>query len=279
MTQPIPLIDHVIVNARDALDDAATLWTRLGFHLTPRGHHTLGSSNNLAILGTDYIELLGVLPETENRTDVLDWAAGLNGLVFKTTDSDGIYGRMAESGVPILPPQSFSRPVDMGEGRMGDAAFRTVRLDKDSSPAGRMFFCHHLTPDLVWHDPWRRHPNGAVGIAGMVIAAEDPELYGALFALMFGEGNVRHSEAAVSLVAGLATVEVMTPDAVAARFGSAAPDLAGRPYAMAALTVRTAGFAHARAALASGGFDVAPVDGAITIPAAEAGGLVLQFVE
>ena len=279
MTQPIPLIDHVIVNARDALDDAAALWTRLGFQLTPRGHHTLGSSNNLAILGTDYIELLGVMPENAGRGDVLAWPAGLNGLVFKTTDSDGVYARMAEAGAPVLPPQSFSRPVDMGEGRIGDAAFRTVRLEQDASPAGRMFFCHHMTPDLVWHDPWRHHPNAAVGIVGMVIAAEDPEVYAALFALMFGESRVRHAGFTASLVAGLATIEVMTPAAVAERFGAAAPDLAGRPYAMAALIVRTAGFVHAQAALAAGGFDAAPVDGAITIPASQAGGLVLQFVE
>ena len=45
-----------------ALDAAAERYASLGFTLTPRGHHTLGSINNLAILGTDYIELLGVPP-------------------------------------------------------------------------------------------------------------------------------------------------------------------------------------------------------------------------
>ena len=59
---PVPVLDHVVINVRDGLDAAAALYARLGFTLTSRGHHTLGSSNHLAILGTDYLELLGVQP-------------------------------------------------------------------------------------------------------------------------------------------------------------------------------------------------------------------------
>lgn len=259
MTLPIPVIDHVIVNARDGLDDAAALWTRLGFQLTPRGHHTLGSSNNLAILGTDYIELLGVRPGAQ-RVDVLDWPAGLNGLVFKTLDSDGVHAALRAAGAPVLPPQAFSRPVDMGDGTSPDAAFRTVRLERDASPAGRMFFCHHLTPGLVWHDPWRRHPNGAIGIAGFGIQAPDPGHYAALFGRLFGDDAVGHEGGVVTLKAGLATVTV-------------AP---GAAHAMTSLSVRTRSLAMARAALA--GFDVLARPGALDVSMAQAG-LALTFVE
>ena len=283
---PVPLIDHVIVNARDGLDDMAALWTRLGFHLTPRGHHTLGSSNNLAILGTDYIELLGVLPERQQggggRTDVMDWPAGLNGLVYKTLDSDGVHAMLQEAGAPVLPPQAFSRPVDLGCGRTGDAAFRTVRLPAETVPAGRMFFCHHLTPELVWHDPWRRHPNGAMGLAGMVIAAEDPGVLATLFARLFGADAVRTGPDGIVLPAGLASVEVVTPAALAARFGDAAPAMDGRTQAMAALVVRTASLARAGEALRQGGVPARAANGggpAAVVGAAEAGGLALVFTE
>lgn len=278
MALPIPLIDHVIINARDALDDTAALWARLGFQLTPRGHHTLGSSNNLAILGTDYIELLGVMPDRSGRSDVMDWPAGLNGLVFKTTDSDRVYARLAEAGAPVLPPQAFSRPVDMGDGTSRDAAFRTVRLERQAVPAGRMFFCHHLTPELVWHDPWRRHPNGATGVAGMVIAASDPAFYAALFALMFGEASVRREAEGVTLTLGLARVEVMTPGMVAGRYGGVAPDLAGRAHAMAVLTLRTNALAQTQAALEAGGIAAEATGGAVEVPAPVMGGFVLRFI-
>ena len=233
----VPVIDHVIVNARDGLDAAAERFAQLGFTLTPRGHHTLGSINNLAILGTDYIELLGV-PAGEGRTDVLTWAAGLNGLVFKTVDSDATYASLSADGVPVLPPQSFSRPVDAAGGKR-DASFRTVRLEREALPAGRMFFCHHLTPELVWQEGRQAHANGAIGILGVMIAADDPAAVGDLFTRMFGRAAVRRSGGGCSLRAGLATVDVMTPAAVAARLGSAAPAPDGRGQFMAALLLRT----------------------------------------
>ena len=262
MTLPIPLIDHVIVNARDALDDAAALWTRLGFQLTPRGHHTLGSSNNLAVLGTDYIELLGVQAGAQ-RTDVLDWPAGLNGLVFKTLDSDAVHAALSGAGAPVLPPQAFSRPVDMGDGTLRDAAFRTVRIEREAAPAGRMFFCHHMTPELVWHDPWRHHPNGAIGIAGFGMTAPEPERYAALFERLFGPGPIGRGPRGVTLKTGLATVTV-------------AP---GNAQAMTSLTVRTVSLSMARTALGVGGTGADVETDRIVVPPALAGGLSLIFVE
>ena len=55
-------IDHVVITVGDRLDAALAQYTRLGFDMTERGHHTLGSSNHLAIFGQDYLELLGYEP-------------------------------------------------------------------------------------------------------------------------------------------------------------------------------------------------------------------------
>ncbi len=269
--QPLPLIDHVIVNASDALDAVAERYAGLGFTLTPRGHHTLGSINNLAILGTDYIELLGV-PPGEGRTDVLDWPAGLNGLVFKTLDSDALFAGLQAEGAPVLPPQAFSRPVELGDG-MRDAAFRTVRLTREAATAGRMFFCHHLTPELVWRDEWRGHANGAVGIAGMTIAAEDPAELGLLFRRLFGQALVREHADMLSLIAGLATVDIITPSALAARLGDAAPAADGRRQFMAALTLRTRSLDQARTAIPQ----AEAFEGGLLVPARAACGAALIF--
>jgi len=235
---PVPLIDHVIVNARDKLDAVASRYAQLGFTLTPRGHHTLGSINNLAVLGTDYIELLGVPPGQE-RTDVLDWPAGLNGLAFKTNDSDVLYAELQAHGVPALPPQGFSRPVRLPDGSTRDAAFRTVRIEREAVAAGRAFFCDHQSPELVWTEARSPHANGAVGLLGLLIAADDPGDLAGLFERMFGDRHVRRTATGCMLVAGLATIEVTTPMALAARLGSAMPDPAGRAQFMAALVLRT----------------------------------------
>ncbi|MFB9971850.1 VOC family protein [Pseudoroseomonas cervicalis] len=45
-----PAIDHVVIHVGPELDAAAERYSRLGFQLTERGHHTMGSSNNLGDL-------------------------------------------------------------------------------------------------------------------------------------------------------------------------------------------------------------------------------------
>jgi catechol 2,3-dioxygenase-like lactoylglutathione lyase family enzyme len=271
---PVPLIDHVIVNARDDLDSAVARYAQLGFALTPRGHHTLGSINNLAVLGTDYIELLGV-PPGAGRTDVMDWPAGLNGLAFKTNDSDALYAQLKAQGVPALPPQEFSRPVRLPDGSTRDAAFRTVRLEPGAVPSGRVFFCHHLTPELVWTEDRLLHANGATGLRRVVIAAEDAEALAELFARMFGERSVRRTATGCVLVAGLATVEVSTPMALTARLGSAMPDPAGRSQFMAALTLRTTSLDQVWAEVP----EAVRFERGLLVPANAAGGAALIFRE
>src|SRR5260370_37414043 len=51
------------------LDKAAENWKRLGFTVSPRGTHSahMGSGNYTIMLDPDYIELLGVLVETEHN--------------------------------------------------------------------------------------------------------------------------------------------------------------------------------------------------------------------
>lgn len=273
---PVPAIDHVVINARDRLDEAAAVYHRLGFTLTPRGHHTLGSSNNLAILGTDYIELLGVVRGVGDRTDVLDWPAGLNGLVFKTFDSNATFAALQNAGAPVLAPQQFSRPVETPGGPR-DATFRTVRLERDAVPAGRLFFCHHLTPELVWNDAWRRHLNGALGITRAVVCAADPNALGALFTRMFGDASVRRTADGCSLSAGLARIDVVDPAALDAEFGADAPQAEGRDQFMAALSLRTLSLDRAARALRDGGIAGTQDSRGITVAAKVACGVTLVF--
>src|SRR5260370_30680959 len=96
-----PVLDHVVINVMGKLDEAAGQFVRLGFQLTERGHHTLGSSNNLAIFGSNYLELLGYLPGRETmRADLWAHPAGLTGLVFQSVYADLVYSRLKGRGVP-----------------------------------------------------------------------------------------------------------------------------------------------------------------------------------
>ena len=52
-------LDHVVINVKDDMDVAQSVFSKLGFTTTPRGYHTLGSINHLMMFGTDYMELIG----------------------------------------------------------------------------------------------------------------------------------------------------------------------------------------------------------------------------
>ena len=98
---PVPTLDHVVVNVRDRIDEGLETWRRLGFTMTPRGYHTLGSMNHLAILGSEYLELIAAAPGETRRPEIFAAPFGLNGLVFGTENSASVYAALHEAGVPV----------------------------------------------------------------------------------------------------------------------------------------------------------------------------------
>ncbi|MGE0424293.1 MAG: VOC family protein [Reyranellaceae bacterium] len=279
MTLPVATLDHVVINARDDMDRAADTYRRLGFTLTERGYHSLGSMNHLAMFGTDYLELIAI-PKgaTSGRLDLLDYPYGLNGLVFGSEDSAVTYDALSKAGVPVDPPVEFTRPVKFSGGQ-GEARFRTVRMKAGVVPYGRVYYCHHFTRDLVWRDEWRHHANGTVAVARALIVEPDPAKGAKLYADMFGPDNIRDIKGGKSVVVGNSRFDIVTEAALRDEFGDAVPDAQGRPAYMAGLTFRTLSLAKAAGALKAGGIGAVAGNGRIVVPAREATNAVLEFIE
>jgi hypothetical protein len=273
----VPTLDHVVINVRDRIDEAAETWRRLGFTLTPRGYHTLGSMNHLAIFGTDYLELIAALPGDTKRPEIMEAPEGLNGLVFGTENSAATFAAMELAGVPVFPPGEFSRPVALPDGTR-DAVFRTVRLMPGVSPAGRLYFCHHFTRDLVWRDEWRHHANGVTGVARAIIVANDPSDFGALFSRMFGADSIRPIDGGFALTVGMSRFDIVTPGEFQSEFNDPSANGGGRDTFMAALEFRTRSVDAAWEAMDSGDIAGARRDhGRVIVPADAACGATLAF--
>jgi hypothetical protein len=280
MTLPVPTLDHVVINARDDMDRAADIYTRLGFTLTERGYHSLGSMNHLAMFGTDYLELIAV-PKgaTTGRMDLLTFPLGLNGLVFGSEDSAITYGELTKVGVPVEPPVEFTRPVKIG-GKEHDARFRTVRMKAGVVPYGRVYYCHHFTRDLVWRDEWRHHANGVVAVARALIVEPDPARGAKLYADMFGPESVRDIKGGKSVVVGNSRFDIVTEAVLRAEFSDSVPDAEGRSAYMAGLTFRTGSVAKVARTLQDGKIgDVVQSAGRLVVPARQALNAVLEFIE
>jgi len=175
-------IDHVVLNAKTDLDALEGAFGCFGFRLSPRGFHSLGSINHVAMFARGYLELIGVPPEQPDaRPEITRGRTGIDGLVLQTEDADATREFLRENGYHPTEVQEFSRPVDLGD-TIAQARFRTVRFERSPFTAGRVYFCQHLTPELVWREGTLGHPNGSRHIREIVAVSARRDEQARLFA-------------------------------------------------------------------------------------------------
>lgn len=225
MTFPL---DHVVINTLFDMDRAAAVMSQLGFTLTPRGNHSLGSINHLMMFEHDYLELIGLPTGTDKlRKDVLESPRGLNGLVFKVSDADASRQTLRDSGLMMLEPQSFSRPVTI-DGVEHLARFRTVRAAPEMFEAGRVYYCQHYTPELVWHRPWMSHPNGVRGFREIAIVTANAEDEVPRYSKAAQSSPQRQGDDWVVALPGGFRLSLMSPARYRTRYGELAVESDGR---------------------------------------------------
>jgi len=270
-------IDHAVFAVRD-LDVARETFGRMGFTLTPRGHHTLGSQNHCMVFGDDYLELLWLPPDLRTRpfiADFLERGEGLAALALKTGNVDAAYAELNVAGLGPTAPLDFSRPVHFPGGTR-DARFRTLDIGAGHVPCGRLFLCQHHTPELVWRPEWQRHDNGATALAAVAVIATDVAATANAYEKIF---RTRAREIAEGLLVetGGAPIAVVTQGSLARRLPGVW--ISARPAPMmAAVFIRVGDRNRVEQRLGRGGFHPLRMpDGAVAIGAAEAHGTALVF--
>lgn len=280
MTILSPQIDHVVITVSDQLDQANSQYQKLGFTTTPRGHHSLGTSNNLAIFTTTYLELLGFEPQNAGKVDK-SWCFddGLTGLVFKTKDANKLYQQLVSQGIKVEGdgPKSFFRPVELNDGTKPEARFKTVRLDPSYTPNGQIFFCDQLTPELVWRKEWQTHPNGVININQVIIEAQKPRSSIKLLEKTFPSANIIEIDGGVRLKAEDKFIDYLTPNAIQHLFGSSVSKANNDQDRKVALGFTTKSLAQTQQALENGEVKYNLQNDTIIVPASETYGVVMIF--
>lgn len=267
-------IDHVVLLVRD-LDKAQHAFMRMGFALTPRGFHTLGSQNHCLMFGSDYVELLAVPrphPAMQYFTDFLAAGEGLGAIALATDDAASLHASVAADGYAADAPLDFSRPVQ----GLGDARFRIVQLPPEASPGCRLFACQHFTREVVWRPEHMRHANGATQIAAVAVVAEDPEAAAGRYGRLLG-ARPQNIEEGLLVQTGSAPIAVASRWKLGHRLHGVGLPLRPRPL-VAALFIRVADRAATAKVLRRNGLDpVALADGAFAVSAQDAHGVAVVF--
>jgi hypothetical protein len=179
-------LDHVAHFVPDS-DAASAALEQLGFTLTPFSpqSHRLqpngplvpaGTGNRCAMFEAGYVEFLtptGITPVADQLRAAIQRYVGVHLIAFGTSAPDLDHARLSEQGFDPLTPVALQRPIGTETGE-DTARFTVVRVPPGTMPEGRIQYCQHHTPDLVWQKRWLEHGNGAIALAGVLLCVEDP---------------------------------------------------------------------------------------------------------
>ncbi len=173
--------------ARRALARCGFAPTPVSVQVNPDGTPT-GTGNVCAMLARGYVEVLFKTAATPLAAE-LDLAMarypGVHLAAFAVADAAKAHARLGAAGFVLRPLVNMQRPVDTETGP-ATAAFTVARVERGVMAEGRIQILTHHTEDAVWQKRWLAHPNGARGLASVVIAVADVEEAAARFVRFTG---------------------------------------------------------------------------------------------
>ena len=275
-------IDHAVVVVRD-LGDAAENWRRLGFTVSPRGTHSakMGTGNYTIMLSADYIELLGVLSETDHNAPTRAFLArrgeGIERIAFTALAAAAGAEEIRARGYPPVGPTDFERPVTMPDGTISAARFRTFQWPIAEAPGGvRIFACQHQTRETVWIPQLQQHANAARCLRHALVVSPEPANDAAHMARLIDRDMLTEPDGAVIVASGSdrADFVFLTRNQLGRRYpGVPLTELPER--GCAGLVLATGDIAACATAVGKAG---ARTSGGVIVNPATANGVLLVFV-
>lgn len=230
-------LDHIVHAVRD-LDAAGALYRRLGFTVGARNRHPWGTHNRIVQFPGVFIELLTMgepelIPAPASRSvsfggvtrDFLARGEGLAMLVLEGKGAAADADAFRAAGIGDFDVFDFAREAKRPDGTAVKVAFSLAFAADTEAPDTTFFTCQQHYAENFWNPAFQKHANGASGIAGVVVAAEQPERHRSFFQ-SFSDVEATPIQGGLVLVMPRGSIEVVTPDAFLARFGVAPPDVA-----------------------------------------------------
>jgi len=180
--------------------------------------------------------------------------SGIQLAAFAVADANAWHRQLGEAGFRTRPIAPFKRPVDTETGT-ATAAFTVARVEPGEMAEGRIQMLTHHTEDAVWQKRWLVHPNGARGLASLVIVVADVDEAAARYARFTRRAAVQ-TQAGQAVALDRGRIDIVTREAFAAALPEIAipslPFVGGYGVTVASLdgaeaTLRSGGLASRRA--------------------------------
>jgi hypothetical protein len=179
-------LDHLAHFVPD-MEGASVALTQLGFTLTPfspQSHRlkpggplvSAGTGNRCVMLKQGYLEFLTPTADTPIANQLraaIERYVGVHLIAFGTSSPEMDRERLATAGFKPLAPVALQREIETPYG-CDTARFTVVRVPPGTMAEGRIQYCQHHTPRLVWQARWLEHANGAQALRAVLLCVEDP---------------------------------------------------------------------------------------------------------
>ncbi|GAB3568404.1 hypothetical protein GCM10027445_18410 [Amycolatopsis endophytica] len=283
----IDYLDHTVVLSRD-LAEIAARYEALGFTLSPPSAHRLSeqlggpmaghtcTANRCACFGESFVELLGIVaPDAPDPWHVKELSASHRGLLLTvgTGDAEATERRWRSAGFPSTGVRDLERDVETPEGERTVRA-RGVYLDPGSALGVGFQAGQHLTPQYVHQPHLLSHPNGAVGLASVLLVVADDALdtYAERYSVIL---DVPHGTDGPKRVFPLRAGRFEVTPVSAAREFLPVHDTP----VLAAQTIAVTDLGRARKLVEGNGIETRTVPDGFLVRAADAGGAAVVFSE
>jgi hypothetical protein len=221
-------LDHVGHFVRDpaaaaaALERAGFTPTPISVQVAPDGSPT-GTGNVCAMMTRGYMEVLFKTADTPLGREfeaALARHSGIQLAAFAVADANAWHRRLGEEGFRTRPLAPFSRPVGTDTGT-ATAAFTVARVESGEMAEGRIQMLTHHTEDAVWQPRWLKHPNGALGLASLVVVVADVDEAAARYA-RFTHRPATPTQGGQAVTLDRGRIDLLTREA----FAAALPEIA-----------------------------------------------------
>lgn len=233
-------IDHLVIAVRD-LEAAADAFRHLGFQVGQRNRHPWGTENRLIQFRSSFLELITVgrdapVPPHEPGhfsfgafvRDYLERREGLAMLVLDSPDAEADAATFSQRGIGRFEPFFFERQGRRPDGSETRVAFTLAFAMDPNLPDASFFVCQQHYPENFWNADFQKHPNGAVDVAEVTLAARDPASHSSFLSQFCGVPAIEADGSGVTLVlrnnARLQVEKRFDPTGLVA-FSVAVPDL------------------------------------------------------
>jgi Glyoxalase-like domain len=280
-------LDHIVHAVRD-LDAAADFYRRAGFMVGARNRHSWGTHNHIVQTSGFFMELLAVV-EPEKLTGegfaalfgdfnrrFLERHEGLSFMMLESRDVPTDAAQFREAGIARSEALHFERAGKGADGSIVTVGFSLAFARDAGAPDVGFAVCRQHHPQSFWNTALQQHPNGATGIAGAVLIAQNPADHHIFLSAFTGERELHAGSGVLTAPTPRGDIRVMDPAAFRARFGIDAPDCAsGARLAAVRFAVRERAALHH--ALKAGSIPFAEHMGQTVIAPAAALGATIVF--